>query len=426
MINKIRKEIDHFRAFPKNFRFLLLANLCYAFVLPVIELFVGAYIVSSPGADIPIAERKEFINLYLYYQMAVYTGIPLCFIINGYLLRKIRISKLYSFGLLLAGVSMTIMMMLGELSVGGVVGAGLVMGASYGFFWANRDFMSLDVTTDDNRNYYFSIGTIFYTLTWIIIPVSVGFFIAFGPEHEIYSRKAAYIGVTVFVFLVTILASFIINKASFQNPKGEKLLYFKFHKLWNKMILFSVTKGIMQGGIMIFPILLILSIIGGVEIFGAIVSVGQIVSAIVLYFIGRYTKPKHRLAIYVISIAFFTVAIGIHGILFSALGVILYNVLQYMAKPLHDVSYFPTEFRVIDVVSRIEGRNKFAYILNHEFTLYFGRISAILIVLITAYKVSAEFALRYALFFIVIIMLLSILLGRSIINDCDKEDAKEN
>ncbi len=401
---KIKGEVDYFLSFPKSFRYLLIANLCYAFVLPVIELFVGAYIVSTPGTDIPMEERKAFINLYLYYQMAVYTGIPLCFIINGYLLRKIKISRLYSFGLLLSGVSMSMMMRLGELSVPGVVGAGLVMGASYGFFWANRDYMSLNVTTDDTRNYYFSLDTISFTLTWIIIPVSVGFFIAFGPERGMYSRKAAYIGVNVFVFLMSTFAIFLINKARYENPKGERLFYFIFQKLWNKMILLSITKGIMQGGIMIFPILLILSIIGGVEIFGVIVSVGQIISAITLYFIGRYTKPKHRLVIYIISIAFFTVAIGIHGTLFSALGVIIYNVMQYMAKPLHDVSYFPIEFRVIDVVSKIEGRNQFAYILNHEFTLYFGRVSVILIVLIAAYNLGIEFALRYALFLIVVIV----------------------
>ena len=421
---KIVDEINHFKSFPRNMRYLLFASLLYAFVLPVIELFVGSYIVSPPDPTtvLSIAEKHEKINLYLYYQFALYTGIPICFVVNGFLLRKIKVTYLYSLGLLLSGISMTLMMSLKNIDAAGVIGAGLIMGASYGFFWANRDFMSLEVTNDENRNYYFSIDTIFYTITWIIVPATVGYILTFGPKSHLYTAKAGYIGVTIAVFIITTIAAFIINREKYNNPKSEQLIFFKYDKLWRKMILFSITKGIMQGSIMIFPILLILSIIGGVNMLGIIVSGGQILSAIMLYVIGRYGKPKHRLLIYIISISFFTTAILIHGSLYSVLGVIIYNILQFIAKPLHDVSYFPTEFRVIDIVSKKENRNEFSYIINHEFTLFFGRISAILIVLFLAYKVSADFALRFGLFFIAIIMIFSIFLGRNIMQDCRKEE----
>ena len=406
-------------------RYLLFAGMLYAFVLPVIELFVGSYIVSPPYPTTVLSaiEKHEKINLYLYYQFALYTGIPVCFVINGYLLRKIKVTYLYSLGLLLSGVSMTFMMSLQHLDNAGVIGAGLIMGASYGFFWANRDFMSLGVTDDETRNYYFSIDTIFYTITWIIVPAAVGYLITYGSESHLYAEKSAYIGVTVAVFVITIIAAIIINKEKFNNPKSEQLIFFKYDKLWRKMILFSITKGVMQGAIMIFPILLILSIIGGVNMLGVIVSGGQIISAIMLYLIGRFTKPKHRMIVYIVSITFFVTAILIHGTLYSVMGVIIYNILQFIAKPLHDVSYFPTEFRVIDIVSRKEQRNEFSYIINHEFTLFIGRVSAILIVLFLAYQINADFALRFGLFFIAAIMVLYILLGKNIVKDCEKEEA---
>ena len=420
----IKTEINHFNSFSRSMRYLLFANLLYAFVLPVIELFVGAYIVSPPDANaiLTIAEKQQNINLYLYYQVAVYLGIPLCFVLNGFLLRKIKISYLYSLGLLLSGISMSFMMSLDDLNTSGVIFAGLIMGASYGFFWANRDFMALDVTTDETRNYYFSLDTIFYSITWIIVPAIVGYVITFGPDNYLYTAKSAYIGITVAVFIITIIATLIISRETYNNPSGGKFLFFKYGKLWNKMILFSITKGVMQGAIMIFPILLILSIIGGVNMLGIIVSGGQIVSAIVLYIIGRLAKPKHRLLIYIFAIAFFTIAIIIHGSMYSILGVIIYNILQFIAKPLHDVSYFPIEFRVIDIVSKKESRSKFSYIINHEFTIFIGRVSAILIVILLAYKVNVDFALRYGLFFIAVILILSVLLGRSIMKDCDKQE----
>lgn len=76
------------------------------------------------------------------YQLAVYTGIPFTFLVNGFLLQHINIKRLYSAGMLLSGISMAVMMSLGKLSMLGVGIAGLMMGMSFGLFWANRDFLS--------------------------------------------------------------------------------------------------------------------------------------------------------------------------------------------------------------------------------------------------------------------------------------------
>ncbi|MFN6065028.1 MAG: MFS transporter, partial [Bacteroidota bacterium] len=73
--------------------------------------------------------------------------------INGFLLNRIKIAWLYSFGMLLSGISMFAMMLLQQLDTMGVFLAGLIMGLSYGFFWANRDFLALNTTNDGTRNY---------------------------------------------------------------------------------------------------------------------------------------------------------------------------------------------------------------------------------------------------------------------------------
>ena len=124
IIGKMRNELNVFRSYPKNMRILLITNMLYAFVLPVVELFVGTYIIRNSSE----------ISYVVGYQLAVYTGIPLTFLINGFLMRKIRIKHLYAFGMLLSGISMAVMMSLGSLKLGGVIAAGLIMGMSYGFF----------------------------------------------------------------------------------------------------------------------------------------------------------------------------------------------------------------------------------------------------------------------------------------------------
>ena len=91
--------------------------------------------------------------------------------INGFLLQHINIKRLYSAGMLLSGVSMAVMMSLGKLGMTGVGVAGLMMGMSFGLFWANRDFLALSTTNDSNRNYYYGVETFFYTNTYVIVPV---------------------------------------------------------------------------------------------------------------------------------------------------------------------------------------------------------------------------------------------------------------
>lgn len=168
ILKKPTREMDVFLALPRPTRVLLVTNMIYAFVLPVIEIFVGAYIMRSSNDPATVA----------LYQLTVYTGIPITFLINGFLLNRFKISSLYSFGMLLSGLSMLVMMTLQDLSTTGVAVAGLLMGCSFGFFWANRDFLALHTTNDLSRNYYYGLETFFYTITSIVVPIGVGAFLA--------------------------------------------------------------------------------------------------------------------------------------------------------------------------------------------------------------------------------------------------------
>jgi len=89
-----------------------------------------------------------------------------------------------------------------------------------------------------------------------------------------------------------------------------------------------------------------------------------------------------------------------------------------MAIPLLDLAYFPIQMRVIDIVSAIEHRNPFAYIVHHEFALLVGRIFGCGLFLILAMCVSRPFALRYALLTVGLVQLFSIVVARSVAEGC--------
>jgi YQGE family putative transporter len=406
----IKKPIGEYRYFltmPEDMRVLLITNLIYAFVLPMIEIFVGAYIMRS-------SNDPKIVALY---QLTVYAGIPITFLINGYLLRYVKIAHLYSFGMLLSGLSMLVMMSLDNLSVAGVGIAGVLMGCSFGFFWANRDFLALDTTNDNNRNYYYGLETFFYTLTFILVPFAVGTFIATTETRQWFggSTNTAYKIVTIAVFVLTIFSSIVINRVKFRNPARKKFVFFRFHALWNKMLVLAVLKGLAQGYFVTAPAILIMRLVGNEGSLGTVQALSGVVTAVMLYLLGRFTGPKHRIYILGIGLVIFLIGTVTNGILFSATGVIVFVLCKVLFQPLHDIAYYPIQMRVIDVVSKIEDRNEFAYIFNHEFGLFIGRFIGLALFIIFAAYISEEFALKYALITIAVVQVASLPLARHII-----------
>lgn len=405
-LEKPISEYGHFLQLPRETRVLLVTNMIYAFVLPVIEIFVGAYIMRSSNDP----------TIVVVYQLTVYTGIPITFLLNGFLLNRIKISNLYSFGMLLSGLSMLVMMSLTDLSVIGVGVAGILMGCSFGFFWANRDFLTLNNTTDENRNYYYGLETFFYTITFIIVPLAVGAFLA------AYSGKIkmGYQLVTGFIFLLTILSSIVIHKATFKNPGQKEFLFFSFHELWKKMLVLAGLKGLAQGYLVTAPAILIMRLVGNEGSLGLVQGISGLATAVMLYLLGRTAKPKHRIYIFAAGLAIFLVGTLVNGILFSAIGVIIFVLCKVLFQPLHDIAYFPIQMRVIDVVSKIEKRNEYAYIFNHEFGLYVGRFLGLVLFIVFAEYISENFALKYALIVIAVLQIASIPMAKHIIKQCDK------
>ena len=158
---------------------------------------------------------------------------------------------------------------------------------------------------------------------------------------------------------------------------------------------------------------------------GTAQSVGAVIAAVIMYIVGRLSKPAHRLRIFAAGLILFALAAMINGILFNGTGVILFMLFLLIAKPLMDLAYFPIQFKVIDIVSKIEKRGEFAYILNHEAGLYTGRFLGAGTFLVLAYAISTEIALRYAIIIIALLQLISIVVAKKIIEQGKKLSPEE-
>ncbi|RZJ66319.1 MAG: MFS transporter [Flavobacterium sp.] len=403
MFKKLQNELNHFRKQEHNFKILVLTNLVYALVQPVIDIFVAAYIMRNSNDTSKV----------VIYQLAIYTGIPLTFLLNGFLLKHFKIKKLYSAGMMLSGVSMIIMMSLTNLDLIGIGVAGITMGLSFGLYWSNRDYLVLSTTHDENRNYYYGLETFFYTIIAIVIPATIGWFIQSKVGAD--QKHLAYEIITGVVFVITMIASVVCFRGRFENPIQKRYVFFKFHPLWHKLLSLAMFKGLAQGFLVTAPAMLIFKILGEEGALGKAQSIGAILAAIIIYFIGRFSKPSDRIKTFSVGLILFAIGACMNGLLFNQTGVIVFLLLLLIAKPLMDLAYYPIQLRVIDIVSKIEKRGEFTYILNHEAGLYAGRLLGASTFLVLYFAVSEDVALRYAIGIIALLQLCSIWISKKII-----------
>ena len=400
--------------FTRSAKILILTNTIYAFVLPVIDIFVASYIMRNSNDPSKV----------ILYQLAIYVGIPITFFINGYLLNKVNIKRLFSLGMILSGISMVFMMSLKEINYTGIAIAGLIMGMSFGLYWANRDYLVLSTTKDKTRNFYYGLETFLYTIIASIVPVMIGWFLMSGNggEGQVSNDgvNAAYKVITMIVFGITILASIVFHFGKYEKPKSEKFLYFTFHKLWKKMLQLAVLKGLAQGFIVTAPAMLMMKFFNSEGALGSAISIGAVISAIVMLILGKISKPKHRLTIFSVGLICFFLASFFNGLLFNTTGVIIFMFLLLIARPVLDIAYFPIQLKVIDILSEIENRNEFSYILNHEFGLFVGRFIGASTFLVIAFYINTDIALRYALLIIGVLQLLSILIAKQLLKQQNK------
>jgi MFS transporter, YQGE family, putative transporter len=402
------REIEVFLSYPRNMRVLLITNFIYSFISPMISTFAGAFLMRRTDNDLKAP---------VFYQLMQYLGIPVAFLFNGWLLKRIRVSWLYSAGMLISGASMAWMTAQSQLTGGRIMVAGLLMGIASGFYWANRDFLIVESTNDSNRNYYYGLDSFLGISVGVTMPVLLGAFISWyagvkGPGIGAYRILAGA------MFGVTLLASIVIHRGDFENPPATRFVFFRFHPLWAKLQALAAVKGLSGGYTVMAPAMLTMVLIGKEGSLGIIQSSGALLTAVLFYVLGRTTGPKHRIAMYTIGMLLYAVATIPNAIFYNGAGALFFIIVLMLAQPMADMADNTVQILTIDTVAAIEGRSTYAYILNREFGYMVGRVSGLLLFLVIAYRISNTAALRYALLIIGFVQLLTVWIVRSLVRGC--------
>lgn len=411
-MNGLIGEFKFFLSQPRNIKTLLVTNLLFAMVLPVIEIFAGAYIMRNTGSP----------SFVVKYQLCMYVGVVLAALVNGLLLKYLKSAFVYGFGIIISAISLMAMMSISNVNIEILCLAGFLIGLSTGFFWTNRYLLTLYSTDDSNRNYFFGCESFFFSLWNIVIPLVIGAFLATVEAGRVFGDltvNGGYKVITAAALFISVLACIALSQGRFKNPESKKFFYFRFHELWVKMLSLAGLKGMVQGFLVTAPAILVMKFLGSEGSLGLIQGIGGALTAILVYILGRVARPQDRIKIFGFGLLIFFIGTLANGIMFSAFGVIIFVLCKVFFQPLHDLAYYPIMMKAIDVVSEIEKRDGYTYIMSHEIGLFFGRAFGMVLFILMASLISEDFALRFALVVVGALQMLSLPLAKNIIKESD-------
>ena len=388
----VRREWALYGALPRNARLMLCTSSMAVFAIPVISIFVYALIMRS----------TRDVNHVMAFQFALYAGIPFAFLLNRFLVGRLSFAHLYAFGIVLCGAVLAAMTCMDELTWARIIGMGFLMGLATGFHWANRNYLSLVCTQDAYRNYYFGVESFFYCVSGVVVPSAVGAFIAWwgglGGGHPPGDAREAYRWVAGGVLALMLGGASFLMRGSFPAERPAIVVRSRFDRLWRKLLLLATLKGTVHIFLMTAPAVLIMRVLGGQEnALGAVQSVGAVLAAMLMYLIGRTTRPEHRVAVFAIALMLYCCGAAVNAVYFNRFSVLLFMACQLVAQPMLDLSYGPILLRVLDAASADGKESRYAYIVSHELGIFAGRLIGAATFIALAYSASGDTAFRYVL-----------------------------
>jgi YQGE family putative transporter len=358
------------------------------------SVFVGAYIFQKFTGPVPVS---------LYY-IGNFLAIPIFFYVNGYLLKRVKILKLFVAGALLQGLIPVILVALPLIvditqNIYLLFILGSLFGVGMAFYWANRNYLTIDSTTDNDRNYFFGLTGSLQTIVDVIMPLIIGFIIE-TLNHTLQSSFIGYVAAMSLGLIAVSISGYILRDNKFDNPQiTSHVLKDTEQKSpeWNFLRAATVIYTFRYGVMLFVPAILVLSYIGKESKIGIIESTAALVAALFAYTLGRRVKAEKRIRIMLYAVGIFCV--GVIFVLFnlSLIPIIAFIICLRLANPQFFTAISGMWYAAIDRLIIENKANRYKYICDLEVFIAIGRMIGIGLFLGLTGNLPQELALKILL-----------------------------
>jgi len=380
--NALKNEVGEFiLRLNYNARQVLFSDLYRIISEPLVTIFIAAFIWRA---------TESLLNVALY-MMGRFIGLPLAFWLNGYVLRHIDIRTAFWCGSISAGiVTAAVIFFGGVISPLAFLAYGLLNGFGWGFYWANRNFLTLQETNDHERPYYVSIVHAAILLSNIVVPFVGGWLIVTGSYFGVYAPEHAYWVLFGLSLLLMLLSARAIAHVRFQSPIPDTIVHLRKSGL-NARRLLNLSRGTVE--IKFIIVLLILIYLGNEGILGTLTALVSLMAAISMYAYGRIKNGRRsRVMTLVMSGVFFMCALAL-AVLPVSIGVALYVLFSPIA-----IRFFAmlTEPFILSLSDNEAGNNpalRYMLTFDNELFINAGRIIGVVLVIALGVFASRDDAL---------------------------------
>ncbi|MFC0273876.1 MFS transporter [Metabacillus herbersteinensis] len=347
-----------------------------------------------------ITEQFEVVALF---NLVMYVAWLPSFIFAGWLSKKYSKRKT----LIIGGVSQLLfylaIFILGESSQNYVVLLGLLFGLGSGFYWLAINVLSVDYTSEANRDWFNGVNGVFNSVSQMIGPFLSGWMIF---SFQGLTGYYFIFSLSLMIFFITILLSFL-----FPLDDSEKEFYWiemiNVHrsKSWRSLT-YAFMANAFRGGVLSFAILVwVYMATENESSIGNFALMSTTLSLVVYYLIGKYGKPNQRLRYMLygnilLSIALLGLVVDVSWEL-----LLVYGVISGICIPLFELPFHTIALNNISNNDQ-NGKLRMELVVVREIALSIGRITSVFL-LFTIY-LSDEHQLVYLRIFLLLLIVIGL------------------
>jgi MFS transporter, YQGE family, putative transporter len=383
----IKRELSHFQTLGRVAKSLLISASIYEFSFPLTNIFVNAFL---------LRELQSF-EAVAVFNLGIFILLPLSFIANGWLLRRIALKWMFLFGAVGQGITASLVFFLPLDSLATLFLFGCLQGIPFGLYFANRNFLNLMATHDSIRNYYTALEMTISTIAGVITPLVVGWSIAGVEAQGWLSMNELYRILGLVSILLLLLAGLAIFQTEIDQPYVPRIWARGFDKMWWRARWLEIFRGV-QSSLELFIIpILVFTFFGQERALGTLQATSALVSTVILYYVGRSSQPHHRIPLLRITIGLLIFIAASFALFNSHLLAFMYVLLLGTFSHLIWIGVHPIVSKVIDLEDGGRPDLNYSYVVDRETFLNVGRIIGVIVFFSLIRIWSQEVALRWIL-----------------------------
>jgi hypothetical protein len=266
------------------------------------------------------------------------------------------------------------------------------------------------MTAGHNKYAFISVEGVVSTLTQMISPVLIGFFIVSGARFGVGSVTESYQYVAILGFCILVLSGLF---AIYMNIGGAELarpaLVVPRSYIASTLFGMDIFNGMIDGVEAILGVLFVLIYLGQEDTVGSIQTVATIISVVVLGLTGHVVKAKHFYKIISAWGVSLVVSAWVVAIYLGPVGVLVAILIPAFMRPFRWAVLGSLLHGSIDKALRNHGGDRFSYLLQREWRLNFGRVlgAVFLLSLFLAFGQDAMLRYGYALVALAVVPLIA-------------------